>query len=249
MTAQLLLALPLRGLRLGPMRLTPYGASAAIGVVLAMSLSGRAAKRVDIEPEAAWDAGLFAIVSCFAASRLLLVLADPRAFVRYPVLVLSLPSLTLAGMVLAAVVVWMYLRRKGLLLLSVLDLFAPCGAVLAAFLELGHWLDGSEPGMPVFRGAKDQVVRLVPVSLYGVFLACALAGVLWVVLDRARGRALPAGRVAALGLLLGGLTAFGLDMLSLPVEIASGLPLEPGQFVALGAMLGGALLWQFGARA
>ena len=224
------------------MRLTPFGACAAFGVVVGMALSGRAARRTGLKSEAVWDAGLFAIVSCFVASRVLLVLSDPNAFLHFPVLVLSLPSLTIAGMVVAGIAVWLYLRRKRLPVLPMLDTFAPCGALLAAFLELGRWIDGSEPGMPVFQGAKDQATRLLPVSLYGVLFAGLLAVVLWVMLARA----LPRGRVAAWGLLLGGLAAFGLDMLSLPLEIGSGLPLEPGQFVALGAMLAGALLWAFG---
>lgn len=121
--------------RFGPMRLTPYGAVAALGVVLATALSGSAVRRVSLPAEAAWDAGVFAIACCFAASRLLLVLSDPKAFARYPVLVLSLPSLTFAGMTLAAVLVWVYLRRKNLPVLAMLDAFAPCGALLGMFLS------------------------------------------------------------------------------------------------------------------
>lgn len=241
----MLALLPLRGLRLGPMRLTPYGVCAAAGVTLAMALSGRAARRVELRPDAAWDAGLFAVICCFIASRLLLVAMDFRAFLRYPVLVLSLPSLTFTGMGLAALLVWIYLRRKRLPVLRVLDAFAPCGAVLAAFLELGHLLDGSEPGMPLSATGAGQASRLIPVSLYGVLSALALAALLWVVLSRLW----PTGRAAALGLLLGGALAFGLDMLSLPAELASDLLVEPGQIVALLAMTAGAVLWAASSKA
>ena len=233
--------LPLRDLRFGPMRLSPYGACAAVGVVLSMALGGRTARRVGVHPEAAWDVGLFAIACCFVASRMLLVLSDPKAFLRYPVLVLSLPSLTIAGMALAAVAVWVYLWRKRLPSRSVLDAFAPAGALLAAFLELGHWLDGSELGMPVLRKADGLVVGFQPVSMYGVVLSLGLVVGLWRALDE---KWLP-GRVAALGLMAGGTVAFGLDMISMPPELFSDLVLEPGQMVALGAMSGGALLWTF----
>ncbi len=221
------------------MRLTPYGACAALGVVLAMGLSGRTARRLRLRPEAVWDAGLFAVMSCFIASRLLLVLSDPRAFSRYPLLVLSLPSLTLGGMGLGALATWLYLRRKRLPVLKVLDAFAPPGALLATFLELGHWMDGSEPGMPVFNGDKNHGLHLLPVSLYGVLLSVALLAVLWIAL----GKPWPTGRVAGLALMLGGAAAFGLDMLSLPEDLFSGLPLEAGQLVALTAMLAGVALW------
>ena len=168
------------------------------------------------------------------------MVSDPSAFLRYPLLVLSLPSLTFAGMTLSAAVVWLYLRRRQMPILPTLDAFAPCGAVLAAFLELGHLLDGSEPGMPVFAGVGDKVTRLVPISLYGVVLSLGLCVGLWALLERKGWRA---GQVAAIGLMAGGAIAFGLDMLSLPLEIASDGWLEPGQWVALGSILAGGLLW------
>lgn len=234
------LLLPLRDLRLGPMRISPYGLCAAAGVVSAMWLAGRSARRTGLDAERAWDAGLFAILCCFVASRLLLVMRDPRAFLRYPVLVLSLPSLTIAGMTVAAVAVWAYLRWKRLPLLTVLDAFAAPGALLAAFLELGHWLEQSEIGMPVVR--DGHVVGFQPVALYGVVLASALLVLLW----RLTGGVRRPGQVAALGLTLGGVAALGLDMLTLPAELFSTLPLEPGEMVALTAATAGAVLWFFG---
>ncbi len=210
-----------------------------------MALAGRSARRVGVTLEAVWDVGLFAIACCFAASRLLLVLSDAEAFLRYPVLVLSLPSLTLGGIAIAAALVWVYLRRKRWPVLPMLDAFAPSGALLAAFLELGHWLDGSELGMPVFRGYVSVVVGFRPVSAYGVVASLVVLAVLW----RALGRLREPGQLAALGLMLGSLVAFALDTISLPPELFSDLPLEPGQIVALGGMLVGALLWTFGPQA
>ncbi len=221
------------------MRLSPYGACAAAGVMLSMALAGRSARRVRVPPEATWDTGFFAIACCFVASRLLLILSDPKAFAQFPVLVLSLPSLTIAGIALAAVAVGVYVWRKRLPALALMDAFAPSGALLAAFLELGHWLDGSEIGMPVLRGKDHAVVGFRPVSVYGVVLSLVLLVVLWRALRTERKQ----GRVAASGLILGGLAAFGLDTLTVPAELFSDLPLEPGQMVALGAMLGGAVLW------
>ncbi len=236
--------LPLRDLRLGPMRLSPYGLCAAIGVVMSMALAGRSARRVGVDPEAAWDVGLFGIACCFVVSRLLLILSDPRALLRYPVLVLSLPSLTIAGMAASSFAIGLYLWRKRLPMRSVLDVFAPAGALLASFLELGHWLDGTEVGMPVFQRAQGLVVGFRPVSVYGIALSLGVFALLWRVL----GRGWLPGRVAALALALGGLVAFGLDMITLPAELFSDPLLEPGQMVALGAMLAGALLWTFPAQ-
>jgi phosphatidylglycerol---prolipoprotein diacylglyceryl transferase len=211
------------------------------GVVAGMALSGRAARRVAVDPEQAWDAGLFALLSCFAASRLLLVLDDPKAFLRFPFLVLSLPSLTIAGLIVAGLVTWLYLRRKRWPVFRLLDVFAPGGAVLAVFLELGHWLEGSKPGMPVFRGEAAMVVGYRPVALYGASVAAGVGVFLWWLLDREKS----AGRVAAVGLMVGGLAAFALDLLSFPVDRFGELWLEPGQVMSLAGMLAGAALWTF----
>ena len=126
-------------------------------------------------------------------------------------------------------------------MLRTLDGFAPGGALLAAFLELGHWMDGSEPGV---RWQPDLFGEaLTPYSLApcGIVLSVGIGVGLW----RALGGHLRAGKVAALGLMLGGLAAYGLAMLSLPAAMFSAWPLEPGECVSLAAMLSGAILWTF----
>lgn len=240
------MGLPISSLRLGPLRLSPYGACAVVGVIAGMALSGRAARRLGVSPEQAWDAGLFAILSCFVASRLLLVLQDPSAFLHFPVLILGLPSLTIAGIALAGVVTWLYLRRKRWPMLHLLDAFAPCGALLATFLELGHWLEGSEPGMPLVQPQTRPAVALDPLVFYQVALAGVLlsAGLAWWLWSRLGKDRVP-GRVAALGLIAGGFAAFLLNWESLPTELFGWWWLEPGQVVDLGAMLAGAVLWTF----
>ncbi len=241
-----------RGLRLGHLRFTPYGLCAAAGLIVSMAFARRLARAASLDPEAVWDAGLFAILSCFLASRLLLVLRDPQAFLRYPLLVLSLPSLTFGGMAVAAVMLWAYLRRKELHLLLLLDVFAAPAALLAAWLELGHALDGSEVGMPTALpwGVRDPwsivPLRVHPVAVYGVAASLYIAFALWRTLLR-RGASIERrrGRLAALGLMLGGAAAFCLDMFTQPIAAPVDLGIEPGQWVALGAMLAGALLWTF----
>lgn len=243
----------LRALRLGPFRVAPYGLCAAAGLLLAMGLVRRTARRSGLDPERVWDAGLFAILSCFLASRLLLVLSDPKAFVKYPLLVLALPSLTIGGMAAAAVAMGFYLRRKHIAPLPSLDAYAAPAAVLAALLELGHALDGSEVGVPstlpwsVADPWSAAPSRVHPVAWYGLLLSLALAVVLWRLLPGSAhtGRLASPGGVAALGLGAGGALAFGLDMLTQPVPALVELFLEPGEWLAVGAMLAGALLWTF----
>jgi phosphatidylglycerol:prolipoprotein diacylglycerol transferase len=213
--------------RLGPLRLSAYGLCAAVGLVGALWLSLRTARMVDLEPAEIWDAGLFGLGAAFVVSRLLLVVRNWTVFLRYPMLVLALPSLSYWAMGITAVAVGVYLRRKKMPLLAVMDAWAPCAALLAGFLELGHWMEGSDAGMPWRRGG-----RLLPAQEFGVLLSVVLMVVLlWRLPLRRR-----VGEVGGLGLVLGGAAAFLLRMVTQPT--GDGL-LESAQWIAIGAMIVG----------
>jgi phosphatidylglycerol:prolipoprotein diacylglycerol transferase len=231
-------------LRLGPLRVPVFGLFAAVGLIAAIWLSQRTAVMAGVSPEKLWDAGMCAVVAAFVASRALLVLMDVRAFMAYPLLVLSLPSLTYGGMVLTGLLVWLYLRWKKMPLLAVMDAWAPCAMLLWAVLSLGHFVEGTDAGMPTrlpwgVRTVGDSVMgRVHPVQLYAMVAAMVLCGVLIRILMRAH----RVGGVASVGLMAGGAASFLLDMLRQPLESQGGLVLDPVQFVALGAMIAGAAM-------
>ena len=232
-------------MRMGAFRFTSFGLCAAAGLVLSTAVAARCARFRHLQPEAVWDASLFAVLSCFLASRLLLVSRDPRAFARYPLLVLSLPSLTLGGMAFAAVAVAIYIRRKRISGLSLLDVFAPAGAVLAAFLEFGHWMDGSEKGMPstlpwaVRDASASAAFRFHPVAMYGVVASLLLAVALGLSLRQTE----RTGVVTANALISGGIVAFMLDMVAQPAVVTTARWVDPGQWMALLVMTVGTALW------
>jgi len=175
------------------------------------------------------------------ASRVLLVVMDLKAFMAYPVLVLVLPSLTYGGMAITAGLVWIYLRGKKLPVLDVLDAWAPCAALLAAVLSLGHFIEGTDAGMPtrlpwgVVTPGDTVLGRVHPVEVYEMVLALAMCWVLLGVLGFRR----RAGEAVGLALLVGGVISFGLDMLRQPLDTFGGAWLDPGQWVALGAVVVG----------
>ena len=160
-------------------------------------------------------------------------------------LVLSLPSLTYAGMLLTGFATWYSLRARGLPWRSVLDAWVPCAALLAAVMSVGHFVEGTDAGMPTrlpwgLRTAGDSVLGPVhPVQLYEAALALALGLWFWRLLPRRR----YAGQVAAQALVWGGLGAFLLDFLRQPVDTYGLGSLEAGQVVALALMAIGLLLW------
>lgn len=232
-------------LQLGPLALPIYGLFAAAGLVLALLLSQRTARRAVLPPNAVWNAGIFAIVAAFLASRLLLILFDLPTFLRFPLLVLSLPSLTFGGLLLTGLATWWYLSYKKIPITQALDAWSPCLALLDAVLAVAHFVEGTDAGMPttlpwgVLTPGDTILGRVHPVQLYEAAAALALAAWLWFLLPRRRF----AGQAAAQALLAGGLISFLLDMLRQPTETLSTLPLDPRQFVALAAMLAGAGLY------
>ncbi|HEY5330843.1 MAG TPA: prolipoprotein diacylglyceryl transferase family protein [Acidobacteriaceae bacterium] len=230
--------------RIGGLRLPVYGIFAAAGLIAALWLSQRTASRVALPANKLWDAGVFAIIAAFVTSRVLLIAFDLRAFLKYPLLVLSLPSLTYGGMILTALLVWLWLRRQHLPLRDVLDAWAPCAALLAAVLAIAHFVEGTDAGMPtrlpwgVLTPGDTVLGRVHPVQIYAAIIALALCIVLYRMLPRRKF----AGQVAAVALIGGGLAAFLLDMLRQPVESSGDALLDPGQFIALTAIIAGTAL-------
>ncbi len=203
----------------------------------ALRLSQRTAGWAGLAPEAVWDAVFFALGAVLVFSRLLLIAEDPRAFLRYPLLVLSLPSLSAAGMALTGAAWVVYLRWKRLPLLAVCDACSAPAALLAVALALGRWEERTGFGMPTalpwaVRGAQ-------PVALYSAAVSLGMLAMLMWTLARRHA----VGQVTALALTGGGLAAFLLGMLALPEEPRGDSLLDPGQYVALAALAAGLVMF------
>jgi|GEM_PF-651682 len=222
-------------IQVGGLHAPVYGLSAAIGLIAALWLSQRTATRAGLAPDKLWDAGVFAVVAAFVVSRGLLVAFDLRAFMRFPLLVLALPSLTYGGMLLTALLVWAWLRWKRMPVLDVLDAWAPCGALLAAVLSVAHFVEGTDAGMPtrlpwgVVTPGDTVLGRVHPVQIYAAVVA-ALCTMRWF---RGLSTRRYAGQVVISAFILGGLLTFFLDMLCQPAESQGNTWLDPGQYIAL----------------
>lgn len=236
-------------LHVGHTVLPSFGVLAALGVYAALRLSERTAAMVGLDRDAMWTAGVVAVIAAFVASRALLLLTNLRGFLAAPMLLLSVPSLTVGGLGLTVLLVLLYLRWKGIPALRALDAWAAPGMVLWAALALGHLLEGSDPGLPT-RGWGVRGVgggREQPVALYAALLAMGLAGVL---LDRALVRR-SAGRLAAWGLMGAGLAQFGLSFVRQPYiwamdETRWWMVLDPIEWAALLLVVAGGCVWLLG---
>jgi phosphatidylglycerol:prolipoprotein diacylglycerol transferase len=232
-------------IRLGNLRVSVFGFFAAAGLIAAVSLSQKTARLARLEPQRVWDAGVWSIVAAFVLSRALLFLEDPAAFRRYPLIVLSLPSLTYPAMVLTVVATLLYLRWKKMPLLSVLDAWTPPAALLAAVLALAHFVEGTDAGMPtslpwgVVTPGDTILGRVHPVQIYMLLAAAVVGGFSY----RALTRPHAAGATAARAMAEGGMLFFVLDMFAQPYDAHSTMPLDPGQTVGLAFFVVGFLLW------
>jgi phosphatidylglycerol:prolipoprotein diacylglycerol transferase len=136
---------------------------------------------------------------------------------------------------------WLWLRWKKLPLLRVMDAWAPCAMVLWAALSLGHFLEGTDAGMPtrlpwgVVTPGDSVLGKVHPVQLYALLVAVVLCVWLLKVLVKAR----RVGMVASVALMAGGVASFGLGMLRQPVESMGDAWLDPAQWMALVAAVMG----------
>ena len=152
-------------------------------------------------------------------------------------------------MLLTGVLVWVWLRWKRMPVLAVMDAWAPCAALLAAVLSVGHFVEGTDAGMPtrlpwgVVTPGDTVLGRVHPVQIYAAVCALVLCAVLLWMLRRFERR----GIAVAVAMMAGGAMVFLLGMLRQPVETQGNAWLDPGQFVALAAMMVGA--WLFDVRA
>jgi phosphatidylglycerol---prolipoprotein diacylglyceryl transferase len=230
--------------QLGHLHIPFFGVVAAIGLMAALALSQRTARYANLEGTALWDAGLTGMIAAFVISRLLLIVFNLHSFLMYPVLLLAVPSLTTTGVLLTVAFLVVYLRRKRLPLLAVLDASAPCAALIWAFVNLGRIAEGSKDGMPTtlpwaVGGRVEGGVH--PVELYTLLVALVLCIALF---SRLRRRDYT-GRTTAIGLLTAGVAVFFLDFFRLPSDLfpdSHTAWFDPAQIVALGMILVGGVL-------
>jgi phosphatidylglycerol---prolipoprotein diacylglyceryl transferase len=224
----------------GHLLVPTFGVLAAVGLMAALTLSLRTAATVGLNPEKLWNAGLFTLLSAFALSRLLLIAANLRDFLAYPILLLMVPSLSAAGILLTIVATVIYLRLRHLQLLATLDAWAPCATLVWAFLALGHFAEGTDAGLPTHLpwgiAIPPSATRLHPVALY----AAIAASLLTVVLLRQLSQRHHPGDTFALALATSGTAQFLLTFLRQPLPDSS--LLDPIQWISLGMIAAAGLV-------
>jgi phosphatidylglycerol:prolipoprotein diacylglycerol transferase len=224
----------------GHLFLPTFGVLAALGLMAALTLSLRTAKIVGLNPDSLWDASLFTLLSAFVLSRLLLIVTNLHNFLAYPILLLTVPSLTATGIVLTLVVTLIYLRVRHLPLLDTFDAWSPCASLIWAFLALGHFAEGSDAGLPTTLPWGVPIppdhTQLHPVALYAAIAAALLS---FILLRQLKHRSQP-GNAVALALAIAGVIQFLLTFVRQPYPYTSTSPyvlIDPIQWIALGMIV------------
>lgn len=196
--------------RIGPITIPTFGAVAAIGLVLSILLAARGARTVRISEDAVWNLCLFTAAGTLVLSRLIIVAQVPKAFLHYPMYILTLPTVTRYGLLAALVSGVAYALWKRLPLLLTADAIAPAVLLLQSFLHWGSLFAGDDLGSPTFLRI-GQLVRgdrgYHPVAMYAALLTLLAAAITFAWL----GREWQPGETLGLALTLAALIRFFVD--------------------------------------
>jgi phosphatidylglycerol:prolipoprotein diacylglycerol transferase len=195
---------------LGSILIPSYGATAAVGVLLALFLAQRTAHTTGLDPGKIWNLCLVSLFAALVCSRLLLVALNWSALRLHPSWMLTLamvhhPLLGAFGALAAAVAAVLYGRGQRLPLMSTADALAAPVALGLAFEQFGALLAGSgygtetaarwavtytDPLAALWSGAPLGVA-LHPVQAYAAlgFLALSICLLLWLPYRRQSGDA------------------------------------------------------------
>jgi phosphatidylglycerol:prolipoprotein diacylglycerol transferase len=211
---------------LGSILIPSYGASAAVGVLLALFLAQRTARMAGVDAGKIWSLCVWSLFAALGASRLLLVALNFGDLRLHPGWMLALgmihhPLLAGFGTLAAAVVAGLYGRRSGLPLWATADALAAPVALGLAFEQAGALLAGSGYGTETGVGwavtytdplagrwsGAPLGIALHPVQAYAAlgFLALAILLLFWVPCRR------QAGDLAGLLLLGAGVVVFATE--------------------------------------
>ena len=185
---------------IGPLVIPSYGATAALGVLLALMLALHTARKLQIDSNKIWNLCILMLFSALVGSRLLLVIANWTVLRHHPLWMLGLamvhhPLLAAIGSLIALAVAAFYTLWQHLPLRSTADVLAAPAALGLAFEQFGALLAGSGYGtgahIPWAITYTDTLaerwsgaplyIPVHPVQAYVAlcFLAIAIGLVLW----------------------------------------------------------------------
>lgn len=184
---------------LGPLSIKTYGFLVATGFLAGIALALREARRTGVDPQVVLDLSFYIIVGAIVGSRLFYVFTH-LSYYRYNLLdafkVWQGGLTFFGGLILALALCLWILRRRGLGVWKMLDLFAPSLAIGVLFGRLGCFSAGccygrecSLPWAVTFTHPESLArvhVPLHPVQLYAALGALITFAILYLMRTRTR---------------------------------------------------------------
>ncbi len=200
--------------RSGSVTIGWHGLFLVAAVLVAIGIAARLGRARGITADQILELALWALVPAYIAMRLPLVLERPEDFAGQPLRILAIwegGGMVYAVLVVAAVVVALYCRRKGIPFVDLADVLVMAVPAADIVGRIGCTLNGDTPGIPTGGGwglVYWNPNSLVPSAWLGVptwpvptiIQACSLVtlAVLWLIWRRSPAR----GTVALAGLFL-----------------------------------------------
>ena len=125
--------------KLGPITIYTYGLFIALAFLASIYLAARSAKREGIDSQKIIDLSFYLMLAAIIGSRLLYVLLNFKYYLSAPGAIWQIWEGGLVfygGLIAAAAVSFIYIRKKGLNLWQITDIFAPS---LALGQAIGRW--------------------------------------------------------------------------------------------------------------
>lgn len=194
-------------LKVGPLLVRSYGLMLALSFLLGIYLAMGRAKRAGVEPKKVTDLSILVIIASIVGARLFYVLFHLPQFADHPLDIVNpfqssgaigIYGLTMyGGFILAIVVGTWYMKKSGLPLLKMMDIFAPSIALGIFITRIGCFLNGCCFGKPsdlpwavAFplespAGLTFPSIRIHPTQLYSSLYGLGIFGLL-LFLERAK---------------------------------------------------------------
>ena len=254
-----------RLLHIGNFNLATYGVMAATGLLVALSLVVKAARREGLNPDKIWNLGILAILSSMVGAKLLMILDDWSFYRAHPSELFSMATLQAYGVFFGGLIVAIgaslfYIWRNRLPMLKTCDIFAPGIAIGHAIGRLGCFAAGCCYGKPTnlpwavtfTNPLANQIVGtplgipLQPTQNYEFLLEMANFAFLWWLLKRKRFE----GQVIGAYLFIYGFGRFFFEFLRDDPDRGSvfGGALSVVQVIAIFMVIAGGVLWMRGFR-
>jgi len=171
-------------LHIGPLALQTPGLILLVGLWLGLDLSERHALRDQRIAGRIYHLAMISLIAGVVGARLGYAAQYPAAFLKSPLGLLSLsPQMLdpLVGILAAALALLIYVQRKGLPLLAVLDVFASLLAVLAVAAGFANLASGDAFGAPASLPWSIDLwgARRHPTQVYQILAALGVLAIIW----------------------------------------------------------------------